>query len=154
MSTPVEPVIPKSGRTTIIGMTVVILGLGAFYRRLHNKEQRRMHDGSNAFHEQRLAHAGSIEKALFSRPASFVENRALPLGPISRENNSKHSTIKDYLASPGYSEEGRRMQPTPQRAKKDGSGRAYTKSPDYVDSYEKTPKYYRKARGGELEANA
>lgn len=33
------------------------------------------------------------------------------------------------------------MAPPPQRAKDDGSGRAYTKSPDYVKNYEKTMRH-------------
>lgn len=75
--------------------------------------------------------------------ASRVENRSSPLTAPSKEHDSKHATIADYLTSPNYSESGRRQQPTPQRSQGDGSGRAYTKSPDYVDGYKKTAKYWR-----------
>jgi len=62
--------------------------------------------------------------------------RALP--PPTKEHNAKHITIDDFKAS-GVREPYERYQaPQPQRPKGDGSGRIYTKSPDYAKNYEKT----------------
>lgn len=76
-------------------------------------------------------------------PASRVTNRETALPPPSKEPPSKHMTIEEYRASEGVNEAGRRLQ-RPQRAHDDGSGRSYTKSPDYVKSYEKIEKFARK----------
>lgn len=73
-------------------------------------------------------------------PVARVEARATALPAPQREHHSGHATIADYKLSPGYSDAGRREQPTPQRAGGDGTG-VYTKSPDYVRSYEKTAKF-------------
>ena len=63
-----------------------------------------------------------------------------------KDHYSGHSTIANYKDSPGYAECGpaiRKMVPPPQRGKTDGSGMAYTKSPDYVQNYEKTVRPYK-----------
>lgn len=57
-----------------------------------------------------------------------------------KDHRSGHSTMKDYKQSEGYAESGeavRFMAPTPQRAG-EGSGKVYTKAPNYVDNYGKT----------------
>jgi hypothetical protein len=76
-------------------------------------------------------------------------SRETPLTAPVREHNNRHSTIANYLASADFSEEGRRMQPTPQRSRGDGSGRVYTKSPSFSNSYEKNEKHHKRiAEGG------
>jgi hypothetical protein len=76
-------------------------------------------------------------------------SRESPLAPPVREHNGRHSTIANYLASPEFSEEGRRMQPTPQRSRGDGSDRVYTKAPAFSNSYEKQEKHHKRiAEGG------
>jgi len=65
----------------------------------------------------------------------------IPPAVPGKEHNSGHSTFKNFKQSPAYLESGnaaRRMVPPPQRAHTDGSGRAYTKSPNFVDNYNKT----------------
>lgn len=59
----------------------------------------------------------------------------------AKEHVSRHTTFANYKQSPGYIEGGpatRYMEPTPQRPRNDGTGRAYTKAPNYVDNYGKT----------------
>jgi hypothetical protein len=74
--------------------------------------------------------------------------RETPLSIPVRDRDHHHFTIMNYLASPDFSEEGRRMQPTPQRSRGDGSGRAYTKAPSYSNSYEKDEKHHKRMVGG------
>jgi len=64
----------------------------------------------------------------------------IPPALPGKDHRSGHSTMKDYKQSEGYAESGeavRFMAPTPQRAG-EGSGKVYTKAPNYVDNYGKT----------------
>lgn len=74
--------------------------------------------------------------------------RDTPLPATVRERNKSHFTISDHLASENNSDENRRMQPTPQRSRGDGSSRAYTKAPSYNDSYEKHGKHHKRMQSG------
>lgn len=72
-------------------------------------------------------------------PISRYQPRGTAVPPPIRDHNSRHSTVSNYSPSPNSDEiRGRLEQPTPQRAKEMGSSVVYTKSPDYVNSYEKT----------------
>lgn len=78
----------------------------------------------------------------------FDTSREPPAMPPTREHNNRHSTIANYRASADFSEEGMRMQPTPQRSRGDGSGRVYTKTPSFSNSYEKQLKHHKRMAGG------
>jgi hypothetical protein len=91
--------------------------------------------------EQVIAHAGTkpitLEDATPFPPKSS-KLRANPMTPPVKEHNAKHITISDYKMSPHHAQVDRYEVPTPQRARGDGSGKVYTKSPDYARNYEKT----------------
>lgn len=91
--------------------------------------------------EQLLAHVaakhepGDALPVLKSRPSNRPP--AIP----GKDHHSGHSTIANYKDTPEYAEYGpaaRNMVPPPQRGRSDGSGRVYTKSPDYAQNYGKT----------------
>jgi len=76
-------------------------------------------------------------------------SRAIP--PPTKEHNAKHITIEDFKASGDHDIFDRYQAPQPQRSKGDGSGRVYTKSPDYVKNYEKTKDRIAKDRIGKIQ---
>jgi hypothetical protein len=89
-----------------------------------------------------MAHVGSksyTDADVAHLPASRVESRAVTLPSPLKEHHSGHLTIANFKLSPNYSEGGHKGQPAPQRARVDGSGVAYTKSPDYVKGYKRDP---------------
>ena len=94
--------------------------------------------------EQLLAlygHKNSPDEPLKPIKGSVPSNNS----PASRTNDhyNGHSTRNNYLNTLKHPELGESllyMVPSPQRAKGDNSGKAYTKSPDYADSYEKVKK--------------
>ena len=71
-------------------------------------------------------------------------NLATRLPPPVRGGNARHSTFADFSGT----DEERRMQPTPQRGRGDGSHRVYTKAPSYLDHYEKTPEHHKRMKKG------
>ncbi|KAH7912189.1 hypothetical protein BJ138DRAFT_1112568 [Hygrophoropsis aurantiaca] len=148
---------PNGGRTLVLGTLFVASGIALFFANLHrmhrNKEILDQTAGGAIPTWQRRVHQSNHPAFYAAMPlttlrASEVEPRPIPLASPSREQNNGHSTIHDYLARPNSTREGRYQVPPPQRARGDGSGRAYTKSPDYCMSYEKTPKYWRQKKGG------
>lgn len=75
------------------------------------------------------------------RPPMHAHASDLPPAFRRDEHFSGHSTYANYKDTPAYAEHGeevRRMVPTPQRQHTDGTGRVYTKSPDYAQNYGKT----------------
>lgn len=71
-------------------------------------------------------------------------NLATPLPAPVRDHNPRHSTFENYAGS----QEERFMVPPPQRSRGDGSHRAYTKAPSYLDHYEKTAEHHKRMKLG------
>ncbi|KAH7925104.1 hypothetical protein BV22DRAFT_1129295 [Leucogyrophana mollusca] len=150
---------PRGGRTLVLGTLVVASGIALFFANLHRRQRKKEEldqiTGGAIPTWQRRVHQSNHPAFYSTLPltlrASDVEPRFEPLASPIREQNNGHSTIKDYLARPDSTTEGRFQVPPPQRSRGDGSGRAYTKSPDYCMSYEKTPKHWRQKKADALE---
>jgi len=97
---------------------------------------------SHGADEQVIAHVNTkpiTKEDVNSLPALSQSARSLHvIPPPTKEHNAKHITIDDFNASGVRNTYERYQAPQPQRPKGDGSGRVYTKSPDYVKNYEKT----------------
>ncbi|KAG5635335.1 hypothetical protein H0H81_011689 [Sphagnurus paluster] len=140
-----EPKIPAlgPGQTVLLGGAIVIASLGGFYLNLRRIQNKRTEQGAIPHYEYLMAHVASRSNentfpGAAQLPISRYEHRATPLPSTLREHHSAHSTIPNFKMSPAYAEgRARYEQPTPQRPREPGSSVAYTKSPDYVKSYEK-----------------
>ncbi|PBK90162.1 hypothetical protein ARMGADRAFT_1083046 [Armillaria gallica] len=126
---------PHTGRKAIIAMGALVLGYSSFYLFLDRKDRKRREQGRLALYEETIArskenHGGYPLRATAGRDSSPP---ALP----TREHDAHHITT-DHPQAGSYRAGG---QPTPQNPKSDGSGQAYTKSPEYVRSYEKIAKF-------------
>ena len=91
--------------------------------------------------EQLLAHVATKREPGDALPVLKSRLSNIPPAFPGKDHHSGHSTIANYKDTPEYAEYGpaaRNMVPQPQRGKSDGSGRVYTKSPDYVQNYGKT----------------
>ncbi|KAK0192966.1 hypothetical protein F5146DRAFT_1136807 [Armillaria mellea] len=126
---------PHTGRKAIIAMGALVLGYTSFYLFLDRKDRRRREQGRLALYEETIArskenHGGYPLHATAGRDSSPP---ALP----THEHDAHHVTT-DHPQAGSYRAGG---QPTPQNPKSNGSGQAYTKSPDYVKSYEKIAKF-------------
>ena len=92
--------------------------------------------------EQIIAQANTkpiTKEDVNSLPALSHSVRSLrTIPPPTKVHNAKHITIDDFYASGAHDTHERYQAPPPQRPKGDGSGRIYTKSPDYTKNYEKT----------------
>lgn len=150
----------------LIGGTAVITVLGGLYLTMLRSKKRQEERGTNPYcnilssrqvsfllnnfyplDEQILAHVPKHESRN-PLPAKASQHNNIP--PLPEEDgHSARSTIPDYKGTPEYAEyspAARNMVP-PQRDKTDDSGKAYPKSPDYAQNYEKTdrPDKVRKA---------
>lgn len=129
-----------TGQTVLFGGAIVLASFGGFYlniRRIHNKKAA---EGTLPHYEYLLAHVASDEPGAGDPPMTRVERRKTPVPTPQKEHRNGHSTIPDSKESAAGGGGGSRVgleQPMPQRAKEIGSSVAYTKSPDYVKSYEK-----------------
>ena len=77
--------------------------------------------------ERRLAYAGVNihEDSMDTLKASRVEPRSSPLDPVRKEHDAHHLTLAQFHASNTTGH--RRMVPSPQRSKGDGTDTVYTK---------------------------
>ncbi|KAF9450313.1 hypothetical protein P691DRAFT_665621 [Macrolepiota fuliginosa MF-IS2] len=136
-----SPPPPNIGKTFFLGGVLVLGGLTTLYVSMLRSKRKQVHARTNPSYEQVLTHAGLKPIALcdVNRLPSMAFEARSPIPAPVKEHNARHITIEDYKASHdddgGY---GRFQVPPPQRARGDGSGRVYTKSPDYVRNYEKT----------------
>jgi len=151
------PLPPKAGRTILLGIAMVSTGFALFFANLQRRQAKKerkdiVSPGSLPTWQYRMKQAGQPEDDS-DHPLTLRQSRHAqrdpPLASLVRDHHNGHSTISDYLASANFSEEGRRMQPTPQRSRGDGSGRVYTKSPSWNDSYEKTEKHHKRMKVNE-----
>ncbi|KAG6861314.1 hypothetical protein C0995_001633 [Termitomyces sp. Mi166 len=131
------------GQTILFGGSVVAASLGGFYWNLNRMQRKKAERGDLPHYEYVLAHVASRGLAnpvpgAAELPLSRHRHRGTPVPPPTKEHYSGHSTIANYQPSAKSNGARARLeQPTPQRAKELGSSVAYTKSPDYVNSYEK-----------------
>ncbi|PPQ78615.1 hypothetical protein CVT25_010579 [Psilocybe cyanescens] len=137
------PSVPPSGygRTFLVGGSIVLAGLSGFYISMLRNKHKQQERGMNPHFEQIVGHVSKAPAADQPLPTLNARYSDMPPAIPATEHISGHTTFANYKESPGYAEGGpatRYMQPTPQRAKDDGSGRAYTKSPNYTENYGKT----------------
>lgn len=131
--------------------------LGGLYSILDRSKRRQVERGTNPYRtdfsvescfslnfypldEQLLAHVAKRESGDVLPVINSPYSNIPPAFP-GKDHRSGHFTIANYKDTPEYAEHGpaaRTMVPPPQRGKSDGSGMAYTKSPDYVQNYGKT----------------
>ncbi|KDQ31799.1 hypothetical protein PLEOSDRAFT_1110953 [Pleurotus ostreatus PC15] len=104
----------------ILGMSGVIVGLGAFYAHLHRKHEKKTRSGTNPYYEQRIAFPDPPLSV--ARLESIIESQP-PVAP-RKVHDAKHFTLANFVDT-----EARYMQPTPQRSSADDPNRAYTKRP-------------------------
>ncbi|KAF9557633.1 hypothetical protein CPC08DRAFT_44625 [Agrocybe pediades] len=136
------PPMPSAGygKAFLVGGSAVLAGLsGVWMMMLRNKKRQEL-TGTNPNFEQVIAR---VSKPVDpdNLPVRNDRYSEIPPARLRTEHNSGHSTHKNFRQSPQYLEygaAGRRMVPPPQRAATDGTGRAYTKSPAFVDNYNKT----------------
>lgn len=91
--------------------------------------------------EQTIHHAHMHPDDSLPYPPLRAHASDIPPQFRTNEHHSGHATHRNYKDTPEYAEHGeavRRMAPPPQRQAQDGTGRAYTKSPNYADNYGKT----------------
>jgi len=144
----------KGAQTMILGMALVGSGFALFFANLHRRQAKKEErdidaPGTIPTWQHRIKQANSpVDDADPSLTIRHHENRGTPLPSPVREHNARHSTIPNYIASADSSENGRRMQPTPQRSRGDGSSRVYTKSPSFSNSYEKNEKHHKRIAAG------
>ncbi|KAF8171501.1 hypothetical protein BJ912DRAFT_120205 [Pholiota molesta] len=129
------------GRSVLIGGPVVLAGLLGLFLSLRHNKQKEVEAGKNPHFEQILAHVGKKPAGDEDLKPLRSYSSDLPPNLPGDDHYSGHSTRTNWKNTQGYAEHGddvRYMQPTPQREASDGSGRAYTKSPDYAKNYGKT----------------
>ncbi|KAH9478353.1 hypothetical protein JR316_0008807 [Psilocybe cubensis] len=138
-----RPTVPPSGfgRTFLVGGSIVLAGLTGFYMSMLRNKHKQELMGTNPHFEQIVGHVSKAPPADQPLPKLNATYSDVPPAYPTKEHVSRHTTFANFKDSPGYLEGGpatRYMEPTPQRPKNDGTGRAYTKSPNYVDNYGKT----------------
>ncbi|CAA7264358.1 unnamed protein product [Cyclocybe aegerita] len=135
-----------AGKAFVAGGTAVAATLGGFYYSLQNAKRKEEEMGKNPRYEQVMAHMkrkpvpGEELPVLSSPKHKYSDNPPAFRGDV---HNSGHATLQNYKNTPQYLEHGeavRYMVPPPQKGRSDGSGKPYTKSPDYAKNYEKTVK--------------
>ncbi|KAK0458085.1 uncharacterized protein EV420DRAFT_1480241 [Desarmillaria tabescens] len=127
---------PHTGRKAIIAMGALILGYTSFYLYLDRRDRKRIEQGRLALYEETIARSKENHGGYPLRATATARDSSPPALP-AREHDAHHVTT-DHPQAGSYRASG---QPTPQNPKSDGSGHAYTKSPDYVKSYEKIAKF-------------
>ncbi|KAF9530147.1 hypothetical protein CPB83DRAFT_186183 [Crepidotus variabilis] len=142
------------GKGFLVVGSLVAASLGGFYASMLSSKRKQEETGTNPHHEQLLANYG--RKPVPGEPASSVILARYSDNPPAHRGDYHsaygHNTRDNYKNSPEYTEHGETllyMVPPPQRARKDGSGKAYTKSPDYVDSYDKIKRVKKQIRDAE-----
>ncbi|MCL6358418.1 hypothetical protein EXT68_23820 [Pectobacterium parmentieri] len=132
------------GKSFLIGGSIVAAGfIGTWYSLIQHKK-REQAAGKNPYHEQIVARLsepptrGGTGVDLDNLKPMNVRFGEIPPQIPTKEHNSRHATIEEFAKSPDSDPEMRRMEPTPQKGRRDGSGKVYTKSPDFVDNYGKT----------------
>ncbi|KIJ99998.1 hypothetical protein K443DRAFT_619041 [Laccaria amethystina LaAM-08-1] len=136
------PTSPPSrfGRTLLIGGTIVAVTLAGFWANMQRHKRHQESLGRTPHYEQVMAHVN--KKPVPGEPLAPVLHGTysdIPPAFPGKDHHGGHITMSTYKQSPEYSDpESRYQVPTPQRGRNNDSGRAYTKSPDYVKNYEKT----------------
>lgn len=149
MSLPLQPPMrPGQGgyfRTFLIGggITAAILS-GAWMSMLWAKKRQQI-AGRNPYYEHILQNSASSPSNFDNlKPLSHKSSHysMQPPAHVNHDHTKPHFTIEQAIEQAKLTgadiNEIRRMVPSPQRGRNDGSGRAYPKSPDYVDNYGKT----------------
>ncbi|KAG6868302.1 hypothetical protein C0993_005190 [Termitomyces sp. T159_Od127] len=132
------------GQTIVFGVSIVTASLGGFYWNLHRIQRKKAERGDLPHYEYLMAHVASRGPSYpvpgaAELPLSRYQLRETAIPPPVRDHHAGHVTIANFSPSSKSDEiRGRLEQPTPQRAKAPDSSEVYTKSPAYVDSYEKT----------------
>ncbi|KDQ58653.1 hypothetical protein JAAARDRAFT_206524 [Jaapia argillacea MUCL 33604] len=147
----------KGGRTLIGGVALVAAGLGIFYMNLQRREANKEIKDKDApgaiptwkYRLNQASHVDGPQTDSASLRASRVESRSTTLNGINYDNDGKHSVISRDKAEEGTAPQNRVSQPTPQRD--GGDGMAYTKAPDYKDSYNKSAKKAKTEKEEEVE---
>ncbi|KAF6759448.1 hypothetical protein DFP72DRAFT_1166889 [Ephemerocybe angulata] len=159
---------PKNaGRTLLVGGTAVAAILYASWYRMKASQRNEEAKGTNPYYEQvqgslnrkwRKADLETNLKPMSGPHAAYSSNPpALPIADhhsgrmtISEFNEQRDTGMKGTASMAGAqageqqqngaaaSDPTRYMVPPPQRGRNDGSGRVYTKSPDYAMNYHKT----------------
>ncbi|KAF8636945.1 hypothetical protein AX17_003196 [Amanita inopinata Kibby_2008] len=135
---PHAPPPARFGVTFVVGATLVGAGLVGFWNYLVRHQEKKEKLGTNPHYEQLLAHVGSKDFSRGGRLPTTSADRRSPPTPTT-EHNSAHSTIPQVQMA-GESNAVRERVPPPQRGKDEDPTKAYTKSPEYVESYGKTPR--------------
>ncbi|KDR80273.1 hypothetical protein GALMADRAFT_223161 [Galerina marginata CBS 339.88] len=128
-------------RTFLTVGSLVAAGLGGFYLSMSYRKRLQELSGRTPHYEQIMGHAIKTPAAYETLPVLNARYSDIPPAFPGKDHHSGHNTLGTFRQSPDYAESGdslRYMVPPPQRGKADGSGRAYTKSPDYADNYNKT----------------
>lgn len=156
-------------KTMVLGTTLVGAGFILFFANLHRRQaikerkdianpgtiptcklpflNRHAHPANIISAGQfRLKQAGSPGNEDGSGNGSRRIHTSLgtPLPAPVREHNARHITFANYDGP----ENERYMVPSPQRSRGDGSHRAYTKTPSYLDNYEKTTEHHKRMKLG------
>ncbi|KAK0203442.1 hypothetical protein DFS33DRAFT_1383695 [Desarmillaria ectypa] len=113
---------PGTGRKAIIAMGTLILGYTSFYLYLDRRDRKRIEQGRLALYEETIAHSKENHGGYPLRATATARDSSPPALP-AHHVTTNHPQAGSYRAS---------GQPTPQNPKSDGSGQAYTKSPDDV----------------------
>ncbi|KZP06888.1 hypothetical protein FIBSPDRAFT_939100 [Athelia psychrophila] len=141
----------QNAKTMVLGTTLVGAGFILFFANLHRrqaiKERKDIaNPGTIPTWQFRLKQAGSPGNEDGSGNGSRRIHTSLgtPLPAPVREHNARHITFANYDGP----ENERYMVPSPQRSRGDGSHRAYTKTPSYLDNYEKTTEHHKRMKLG------
>ncbi|KAF7973143.1 hypothetical protein HWV62_15911 [Athelia sp. TMB] len=141
----------QNAKTMILGTAIVGTGFWLFFSSMHRRQRIKEHQditnpGKIPTWQHRMKQAGSPGEEDGGDKGSprMHANLATPLPPPARGGNARHSTLADFSGT----DEERRMQPTPQRGRGDGSHKVYTKAPSYLDHYEKTAEHHKRMKKG------
>ncbi|PPQ66810.1 hypothetical protein CVT26_009657 [Gymnopilus dilepis] len=130
------------GRSFLIGGAAVLASLGTFYLGLSTSKRHQVADGRNPYYEYSLGYSVPKPKADDMLPTLRDRYSMMPPALPGKEHHPGKYTLAQYKNTEDFIEsEGRLryMVPPPQRPRSDIKDRPYTKSPDYVRNYEKTP---------------
>ncbi|KAF8914745.1 hypothetical protein CPB85DRAFT_1433486 [Mucidula mucida] len=121
---------PRTGRNSLIFMGALALGYAGVYYSMDRRDRLRRASGDLAGHEHTIKHSKEDHGG---HPLYATDTPSDHVVKIPVHTHDPHHVTRDSEhAGPLHSV------PSPQRSKGDGSGLAYTKSPDFVRSYGKT----------------
>ncbi|KAF9019118.1 hypothetical protein BDZ89DRAFT_1139565 [Hymenopellis radicata] len=138
---------PRTGRNSLLFMGAVALGFAGFYYAIDRRDRLRRESASLLpvslillLYPPHIPYAFIDERALLRAKEDHGGHRLYAsdapsdhvVKPPVHTHDPHHFTLDSEHAGPAQSV------PSPQRSKGDGSGLAYTKSPDFVRSYGKT----------------